>query len=141
MPSPPPTRMIIIHAAALTVNCKIDGRVIIVHLLVDDVHHGRDVLPPGGVVVSFFHVMIPVTFASAPTMVITATSSSSAAVMIPRRGPLSIITTAVRTIGGRLGGAATMIGGGSGTHEFHVGSCILQRVLAQAMISTAGASA
>ena len=128
MPSPSPPRMIIIHAAALTVNCKIDGRVIIVHLLVDDVHHGRDVLPTGGVVVSFFHVMIPATFASTPTMV-TATSSSSAAVMIPRRGPLSAITTAVRTIGGRLGGTAMMIGGGRSTHEFHVGSCVLQRVL------------
>ena len=138
MPSPPPPRMIIIHAAALTVNCKIDGRVIIVHLIVDDVHHGRDVLSPGGVVVSFFHVAIPATFASTPTMV-TTTASSSTVVMIPRRVPLSVITTAVRTIEGRLGGAAMMIGGGS-THEFHVGS-LLQRVLEQAMISTAGASA
>jgi len=116
--------MIIIHAAALTVNGQIDGRVIIVHLLVDDVHHGRDVLSPGGVVVSFFHVMIPATFGSTPTMLVAATSSSPAAVMIPRRGPLSVFTTAVRTIGGRLGGTAMMKGGGSGTHEFHVGSLL-----------------
>ena len=133
--------MVIVRAAALTVNCKIDGRVIIVHLIVDDVHHGRDVLSPGGVVVSFLHVAIPAMFASTPTMLVTATSSSPAAVMIPRRGPLSVFTTAVRTIGGRLGGTAMMIGGGSSTHEFHVGSCILQRVLEQAMIPTASASA